>query len=84
MENAYSLSFADRSVANLILFDVWHHLEFAPYIYPEHDYTLQDLARFLKGLGYECRDLKGRHLRNFGTSAISARGSVDVLMVPGV
>lgn len=25
-ENAYQLSFADRSVANLILFDVWHHL----------------------------------------------------------
>lgn len=27
-ENAYRLSFADQSVANLILFDVWHHLEF--------------------------------------------------------
>lgn len=27
-ENAYRLSFADRSLANLILFDVWHHLEF--------------------------------------------------------
>jgi SAM-dependent methyltransferase len=27
-ENAYRLSFADNSVANLILFDVWHHLEF--------------------------------------------------------
>lgn len=27
-ENAYRLSFADRSIANLILFDVWHHLEF--------------------------------------------------------
>lgn len=27
-ENAYTLSFADASVANLILFDVWHHLEF--------------------------------------------------------
>lgn len=27
-ENAYRLSFADHSVANLILFDVWHHLEF--------------------------------------------------------
>lgn len=28
VENAYALSFADGSVANLILFDVWHHLEF--------------------------------------------------------
>jgi SAM-dependent methyltransferase len=27
-ENAYSLSFADRSVSNLILFDVWHHLRY--------------------------------------------------------
>ena len=25
-ENAYALNFADRSIANLILFDVWHHL----------------------------------------------------------
>jgi SAM-dependent methyltransferase len=25
-ENAYALTFADRSIANLILFDVWHHL----------------------------------------------------------
>ncbi len=28
VENAYSLSFPDASVANLILFDVWHHLEY--------------------------------------------------------
>lgn len=28
IENAYALSFADGSVANLILFDVWHHLEY--------------------------------------------------------
>ena len=28
VENAYALSFADRSIANLILFDVWHHLQF--------------------------------------------------------
>lgn len=28
IENAYALSFEDNSVANLILFDVWHHLEF--------------------------------------------------------
>ena len=27
-ENAYRLSFQDRSVANLILFDVFHHLEY--------------------------------------------------------
>ncbi|MDI1314934.1 methyltransferase domain-containing protein [Prosthecobacter sp.] len=27
-ENAYRLSFADDAVGNLILFDVWHHLEF--------------------------------------------------------
>jgi SAM-dependent methyltransferase len=28
VENAYSLSFAGGSVANVILFDVWHHLEY--------------------------------------------------------
>lgn len=27
-ENAYSLTFADQSVSNLILFDVWHHLRY--------------------------------------------------------
>jgi hypothetical protein len=28
VENAYALNFADASVGNLILFDVFHHLEF--------------------------------------------------------
>ncbi|MDE6451709.1 MAG: class I SAM-dependent methyltransferase [Odoribacter sp.] len=28
VENAYRLSFADRSVSHLILFDVWHHLQY--------------------------------------------------------
>jgi len=28
IENAYAMSFVDGSVANLILFDVWHHLEY--------------------------------------------------------
>jgi SAM-dependent methyltransferase len=28
IENAYGLSFRDGSVANLILFDVWHHLQY--------------------------------------------------------
>jgi SAM-dependent methyltransferase len=28
IENAYALSFADGSVSNLILFDVWHHLQY--------------------------------------------------------
>jgi SAM-dependent methyltransferase len=28
VENAYSLSFADQSLSNIILFDVFHHLEF--------------------------------------------------------
>jgi SAM-dependent methyltransferase len=27
-ENAYSLSYADGSISNLILFDVWHHLRY--------------------------------------------------------
>ena len=28
VENAYALTFPNESVANLILFDVWHHLEY--------------------------------------------------------
>lgn len=28
VENAYKLSFKDNEVSNIILFDVWHHLEF--------------------------------------------------------
>jgi hypothetical protein len=28
IENAYALTFANESVANLILFDVWHHLQY--------------------------------------------------------
>jgi SAM-dependent methyltransferase len=28
VENAYSLSFEDESVSHLILFDVWHHLQY--------------------------------------------------------
>lgn len=28
VEDAYALSFADQTIANLILFDVWHHLEY--------------------------------------------------------
>ncbi len=28
VENAYNLSFPDSCISNLVLFDVWHHLEF--------------------------------------------------------
>ena len=28
MENAYKLNFPDGSISNLIMFDVWHHLEY--------------------------------------------------------
>jgi len=28
VENAYALSFANQSVAHLVLFDVWHHLQY--------------------------------------------------------
>ena len=28
VENAYALSFKDESVSNLVLFDVWHHLQY--------------------------------------------------------
>jgi len=44
VENAYSLSFPEASVANLILFDVWHHLE-----YPAN--ALDEAARVLRREG---------------------------------
>ena len=28
VENAYALTFADQTVNNLVLFDVWHHLQY--------------------------------------------------------
>lgn len=40
-ENAYELSFADQSLANVILFDVWHHLQ-----YPAN--ALAEVARVLR------------------------------------
>jgi len=41
VENAYSLSFENESVSNLILFDVWHHLK-----YPGT--ALKEFSRVLK------------------------------------
>lgn len=44
VENAYALSFPNESVAHLILFDVWHHLQ-----YPGT--ALREFHRVLKGGG---------------------------------
>lgn len=41
VENAYALTFDDNSVANLILFDVWHHLQFP-------GTAMKEFARVLK------------------------------------
>jgi SAM-dependent methyltransferase len=43
-EDAYALSFEDNSLANIILFDVWHHLE-----YPGS--ALTEFARILESRG---------------------------------
>jgi SAM-dependent methyltransferase len=47
VENAYSLSFPDESVANLILFDVWHHLEFPGTALREFHRVLAPCGRLL-------------------------------------
>jgi SAM-dependent methyltransferase len=39
-ENAYCLSFADKSVANIILFDVFHHLEYPGAAFKEFERVL--------------------------------------------
>jgi SAM-dependent methyltransferase len=47
VENAYHLSFADETVANLILFDVWHHLEFPGTALREFDRVLARQGRLI-------------------------------------
>ncbi len=46
-ENAYALSFADNSVENLILFDVWHHLEFPGTALDEFERVLGPAGRLI-------------------------------------
>jgi SAM-dependent methyltransferase len=47
VENAYALSFADRSVGNLILFDVWHHLRHPGAALREFHRVLEDAGRLV-------------------------------------
>lgn len=46
-ENAYRLSFEDNSVSNLILFDVWHHLEYPGDVLKEFNRVLVDKGRVI-------------------------------------
>jgi SAM-dependent methyltransferase len=47
VENAYALSFKDNSVANLILFDVWHHLEYPGSALAEFHRVLEPRGRLI-------------------------------------
>jgi len=47
VENAYALSFKDESVANLILFDVWHHLQYPGTALAEFRRVLTDSGRLI-------------------------------------
>jgi SAM-dependent methyltransferase len=47
VENAYALNFEDGSVANLILFDVWHHLEFPGTAMSEFHRVLSEGGRLI-------------------------------------
>lgn len=47
VENAYQLSFADKSVANLILFDVFHHLRYPGTAFSEFHRVLKDSGRVI-------------------------------------
>jgi SAM-dependent methyltransferase len=47
VENAYALTFRDTSVGHLILFDVWHHLEFPGTALREFHRVLQPGCRLI-------------------------------------
>jgi SAM-dependent methyltransferase len=47
VENAYRLSFSDNSLSNLILFDVFHHLEFPGTALAEFSRVLQPSGRII-------------------------------------
>jgi len=47
VENAYQLSFADNSISNLILFDVFHHLEFPGTAFKEFFRVLAPSGRLI-------------------------------------
>jgi len=47
VENAYALTFSDASVGHLILFDVWHHLEFPGTALREFHRVLQPGGRLI-------------------------------------
>ena len=47
VENAYKLKFEDKSVSNLILFDVFHHLEFPGNAFNEFRRVLTDNGRLI-------------------------------------
>lgn len=46
-ENAYELTFANKSVINLILFDVWHHLQFPGTALKEFERVLGQSGRLI-------------------------------------
>lgn len=47
VENAYHLSFADSSVDNLVLFDVWHHLQYPGTVLSEFYRVLKPNGRVI-------------------------------------
>ena len=47
VENAYKLSFTDNEVSNIILFDVWHHLEYPVSALNEFRRVLQKQGRII-------------------------------------
>jgi len=54
VENAYQLSFADASISNLILFDVFHHLEWPGTAFKEFSRVVREGGRLIlmePGLG---------------------------------
>ena len=63
VENAYALTFPDGSVGNLILFDVWHHLQYPGTVLRE--FPLRDGSALLLAIGL-WRTPGGRPIWNLG------------------
>ena len=75
-EDAYNLSFDDHSISNLIIFDVWHHLQYPGLALSEFDRVLCEKGRiiiFEPGMG-----LLGKFIyKNFHDEPVAIKEKIN-------